>query len=158
MKMGKYHCGFCSTDTHQYCPGVIDQQDHGLYKCPCQCAWSTTHRCKVCDNRNIDEVDPQTWRCVDPQPCMQEVDRKRQAAKERLYPHGEPTTPTKKGKQCNCGCNESTSGGMFKPGHADKLVAGYAKDIKAKRMTRTEVEKHLYEISPGLLKKLENRL
>ena len=157
MKMGKYTCGFCSTDTHQYCPGVIDQHDHGLYKCPCQCEWSTTPWCKVCGNKTTEEVNPDTWRCTDALPCMQEFNRKRTEIRQQLYPHGEPTT-TKKGKECNCGCKESTSGGMFKPGHADKLVAGLVKEVKSERMTKAEVELKLRKISPGLLKKLAGRI
>lgn len=158
MKIGNYPCGFCTTDTHQYCPGVIDQNDHGLYKCPCQCEWSTTHWCKVCGNRTISEVDPETWRCIDALPCLQEYNRKRLITRELMFPHGEPVKSNPKGKQCNCGCKESTSGGMFKPGHADKLVAGLVKEVKNGAKTKKEVETQLKQISPGLLKKLAGRI
>jgi hypothetical protein len=47
---------------------------------------------------------------------------------------------------------------MFKPGHADKLVAGLAKDVKAGAMSEDDVREMLLHISEGLLKKLDARL
>lgn len=156
IKVGKYVCGFCLTNTHQYCPGVVKGKEDTLVACPCEC--EKTLRCKVCGNEQADEVDPDRWVCTDFNACMHELDIKRQRAKEMLYPKGFERTPRKEGKNCNCGCGESTSGGMFKPGHADKLVAMLAKEIKAGNKELEEVINFLADLSDGLLKKLEARI
>lgn len=162
IKISQHICGFCQTNSHDHCPSVIrnGDPDH-LVKCPCECPASQQLRCLVCNNRTDDEISPDTYTCKDAGACMAEYNRKRQAALDHLYPKGlethyRPTTNT--GKDCKCGCGERTSGGQFRPGHADKLVASLAKKIKAGGVSVDDAREMLLQISEGLLKKLDARL
>jgi len=156
IKTSKRPCGFCSTDTHQYCPGVVGEGDH-MYRCPCGCDKATARYCKVCGNDYADEVREETWTCEDAGQCMSRVDRKREELRHRLMPNGTPAKKTS-GKACNCNCGEETGGGLFKPGHADKLAKATAEQVKAGTLNYEDAVEQLTAISDGLLKKLDARL
>ena len=159
MTTSKWPCGFCSTDTHQYCPSVIVNGDGvSLIKCPCGCEQSQKVKCVVCGNQTADEINPDKFICNDATECMAVVNRKRANARMRLFPNGEVVPVKPKGAECKCGCGNNTAGGHFKPGHADKLVASLAKEIKAEAMTEDDAREMLLNISEGLLKKLDARL
>jgi hypothetical protein len=162
IKMSKHVCGFCSTDTHKYCPSVIRNGDPDeLIKCPCECEQSQTVRCVVCNNRQPEEINADTYTCNDPGACISEYNRKRQTALDTLYPNGQQThyrPVSKSAKSCKCECGEQTGGGQFRPGHADKLVANLAKEIKAGGIAEDDAREMLLHISEGLIKKLEARL
>lgn len=160
IKISQHICGFCQTDHHDNCPSVIQNGDpEHLVKCPCECPASQRLRCLVCNNREEGEIRPDTYTCFDAASCIAEQRRKRQAALDRLYPNGQTTfyraTST---KTCKCDCGEKTSGGNFRPGHADKMVASVAKEVKAGGMTEDDAKEMLLHISEGLIKKLEARL
>ena len=159
MKISKHPCGFCRTNAHQYCRSVVLNGDEvTLLKCPCGCDKSQSLRCVVCENRTQEEIDPEKYTCFDSLSCLQEYNRKRADARTKLYPLGEVTKPKPKGAECNCGCGNSTSGGLFKPGHADKLVAGLAKEVKTGAISEDDAREQLLRLSEGLLKKLDARL
>lgn len=159
MKISKHSCGFCSTGSHQYCRSVVVNGDEvTLVKCPCGCPASGQLRCVVCENRTEEEINPDTYTCLDPTACISEYNMRRASAESTLFPNGIEVKEKPKGGECNCGCGNSTSGGMFKPGHADKLVAGLAKDVKAGAKSEDDVREMLLHISEGLLKKLDARL
>lgn len=156
IKMSTQPCGFCQTDKHDYCPGVVGAEHR--YQCPCGCPKSTDKTCKVCGDKS--DVRDDTWICTEPAACVLRVDRKRQQVREHLYPHGAPDTvlQTKTGNDCNCGCGEQTSGGLFRPGHADKHAKNIAEMVKTGTLTKEQAIGKLNAISPGLIKKLEARL
>lgn len=159
MKTSKHPCGFCSTDSHQYCRSVIVNGDGAtLVKCPCGCDQSQQLRCVVCENKQQDEIDPERYACIDATACMGEYNRRRARAESLLFPNGIEIKEKPRGNECNCNCGESTGGGLFKPGHADKLVANVAKEVKAGAMTEDDAREMLLQISEGLLKKLDARL
>lgn len=159
MKTSKNPCGFCSTDSHQYCRSVIVNGDGvTLVKCPCGCDQSQQLRCVVCENRQQEEIDPERYACIDATACVNEYNRRRATAESLLFPNGIEIKEKPKGNGCNCNCGESTGGGLFKPGHADKLVASVAKEVKAGGMTEDDAREMLLHISEGLLKKLDARL
>lgn len=157
IKMSTKPCGFCLSNTHDYCPGVVGQDEH-RYQCPCGCPKSTTPYCKVCGETS--DIRPDLWVCVDPAHCMRRVDRKRAEVQDQLWPHGPPETAihTKTGKDCNCGCGEQTGGGKFRPGHADKYAKTLAAMVKAGTLTKEQAIGKANAISPGLIRKLETRL
>jgi hypothetical protein len=160
MKTSKWPCGFCSTDTHQYCPGAIYNGDEiTIVLCPCGCETSQLIRCLLCNNRNIEEVHPDKRVCLNAQTCVEEYNRKKRLSYENLYPKG-PTAvkAARTGKDCKCNCGETTGGGTFKPGHADKLVKKVADKVKAAEISEPEARKLLSGISEGLVKKLDARL
>ena len=158
VKTSKWACGFCSTDTHQYCPSVVVNGDGvTLVKCPCGCERSQQLKCVVCGNTTNDEINAEKYTCLDATECMAVVNRKRENARMTLFPNGVVVQQKPKGLECNCGCGNFTSGGLFKPGHADKLVAGLYKDIKDGVFTEDEVRERLLGISEGLIKKLDSR-
>jgi len=159
VKTSRHACGFCSTDSHQYCRSVVVNGDGvTLVKCPCGCEQSQQLRCTLCESRAQNEIDPELYICIDSLSCVSEYNRQKSDAIANLFPNGIETKEKPKGKECNCGCGNSTSGGLFKPGHADKLVAGLAKDVKAGAITEDHAREMLLGLSEGLLKKLDARL
>jgi hypothetical protein len=159
MKTSKTACGFCTTDSHQYCRSVVVNGDGvTLVKCPCGCDQSQKLRCVLCENTHQDEVDPEQYTCFDANACVSEYNRQRDSALNKLFPNGIEVKEKPKGKECNCNCGESTGGGLFKPGHADKLAASVAKEVKAGGMTEDDAREMLLHISEGLIKKLDARL
>lgn len=159
VKISKTACGFCSTDSHQYCRSVVVNGDGvTLVKCPCGCDQSQQLRCVLCENRHQEEINPELFVCNDATACVSEYNRQRDSALNNLFPNGIEVKEKPKGKECNCGCGNSTSGGLFKPGHADKLVAGLAKDIKQGTRQLDDVREQLLTLSEGLIKKLDSRL
>jgi len=159
VKTSKWPCGFCSTDTHEHCPSVVVNGDGvTLLTCPCGCPQSQITKCVVCGNKTADEVNPDKFTCLDATECMAVVNRKRENARLMLFPNGQVVPVKPKGRECNCSCGNFTAGGLFKPGHADKLVADVAKEVKAEAMTEDDAREMLLSISEGLLKKLDARL
>jgi hypothetical protein len=159
IQTSKYPCGFCTTDTHEYCPGAIYNGDQvTILICPCGCEQSLKLRCLLCGNRTSDEINPDRRVCEDTLTCVVEYNRKRTMTYERLYPKSKTAMAKPNGKDCNCSCGEKTNGGKFKPGHADKLVKNLAGEIKSGQITEDQAREHLVGISEGLLKKLEVRL
>jgi hypothetical protein len=159
MKTSKHPCGFCSTNTHSYCRGVVVNGDGvTLVKCPCGCDQSQQLRCVLCENKHQDGIDPELYTCIDTLACVSEFNRQKAEALGALFPNGIETKEKPKGSECNCGCGNFTSGGLFKPGHADKLVAGLARDVKAGAMSEDDAREMLLHLSEGLIKKLDARL
>lgn len=159
IQTSKHPCGFCATNTHQYCPGAIYNGDQvTILVCPCGCEQSLKYRCLLCNNKNQTEINPDKMICLDALACVSEYNRKRQITYDQLYPKATFTTKKTTGNDCKCSCGNQTSGGNFKPGHADKLVASLAKEIKAKAMTEDDAKEMLLNISEGLIKKLAARL
>lgn len=155
IKMSKRPCGFCTTGDHHYCPGVVGQEHK--YQCPCGCEHSTDKRCKVCGNTQADEVRDDTWTCTDAGECMRVVNRKREEIRHTLHPQGLPAKAPS-GKMCHCECGEQTGGGLFKPGHADKLAKATAARVISGELDYETAVEQLTAISDGLLKKLDARL
>lgn len=159
MNIAKHQCGFCTSGVHQYCRSVVVNGDGvTLVKCPCECEQSQSLRCTLCENRTQTDIDPETYTCLDVNACVREYNHKRSILHETLYPKGTAVKAKPKGAECNCKCGDSTSGGLFKPGHADKLVASVAKEVKTGAMSEDDAREMLLALSEGLLKKLDARL
>jgi hypothetical protein len=159
MNIAKIQCGFCTSGAHQFCRSVVVNGDGvTLVKCPCECEQSQSLRCTLCENRTQTDINPESYVCLDVNACVGEFNRKRSILRETLYPQGTAVKDKPKGAECNCQCGDSTSGGLFKPGHADKLVASLAKEIKAGAMAEDDAREMLLHLSEGLLKKLDARL
>lgn len=159
IKTSKHVCGFCKTNTHHYCPGRIRQKDgEELVACPCDCEYANTVRCLVCGNTRSDECDPERWVCHDAASCIREVDRKREKAKEQLFPQGHKSEIRANKPACRCECGELTGGGKFRPGHDGKFVSQIIKKVKAGEMTPAEAKDRVGLVSAGLLGKLVGKV
>lgn len=142
-------CGFCNGHgkhpTHDNCAvGTKHQGRHEKYKngvvwvCGCPCNEGRI-KCAHCGNRNDTEVDPTTWECFDIEGCratvkerwesnpfsqqLREIKEKVDMAKiENDKAKAERSTKPKTGT-CVCGCNGTTKGGKFLPGHDARFVS-----------------------------------
>ncbi|URM86945.1 hypothetical protein SEA_TYPHER_37 [Microbacterium phage Typher] len=144
IKPGKA-CGFCTTgNRHDLCPGgILNGNQTEVVLCGC-----TDHevitRCLDCGLRSLDEVDPQTWQCIDQESCASRRAKAREKSLVALYgssdtenplravpraekPEKAPSRP-KVGK-CLC-CGETTGGGLFRPGHDSKYLTRAVTEIR----------------------------
>lgn len=147
-------CGFCSDGNHQHCPSGVRNGDGRIWRCQCGCDRSQQIRCTDCGTRTPDNVNPETWRCIDPDACQARIEhslhnnatirqiRQIQAARgqdketnmsktkriaadaqtkatEAEAPKAKPAPP----RSCACGCEETTGGGLFRPGHDSRLLS-----------------------------------
>lgn len=143
-------CGFCNDGKHENCAvgtkhiGRHDKYPNGVvWACRCTDGGCTTGRrkCAYCNNRNTHEVNPETWECFDTDFCRATVEAKREndpfthqlreiqekatmakieESKDKAAKRAEakPKTGT-----CVCGCNGTTKGGKFLPGHDARFVS-----------------------------------
>ncbi|AYQ99492.1 hypothetical protein PBI_JOHANN_36 [Microbacterium phage Johann] len=136
IKPGKA-CGFCTTgNRHDLCPGgILNGNLTEVVLCGCTDHGVIT-RCLDCGVRSLDEVDPQTWQCIDQEACTARRAKAREKSLVALYGSsetGEPlrSVPAKekpakapskpKIGKCLC-CGETTGGGLFRPGHDSKYL------------------------------------
>ena len=125
-------CGFCAFgNRHDLCPSGV-YSNHKVHICACDCERANQIKCLECGNRTQDELNPQTWHCVDLDACRLEIQRQidnnptiqqirelREKSRERVAETrqsqkratGRPTS----GSCIHCG--EPTKGGKFLPGH-----------------------------------------
>lgn len=72
----EYLCGFCAVRAqdvqHTHCPGAIVNNGR-IAICPCGC--KPNPMCVVC--KRTDDVDPNTWRCIDLDGCEARMEAKR---------------------------------------------------------------------------------
>lgn len=141
-------CGFCATGNHTRC--VIGSKHKGrhekfpggvVWACSCTNGGCTTGRrkCADCNNRNTDEVSPETWTCIDSEGCkdlvdtrrandpfliqLSEIQEKTKMAKiENDKAKAEKVAKTKEPTFCLV-TGEPTKGGLFKPGMDARYVS-----------------------------------
>ena len=69
-------CAFCKNGVCGSCPGMLRVQDE-CWLCVC----GADHRpvyCHECKNENVDEVNVETWRCIDANVCHGRVQARRE--------------------------------------------------------------------------------
>lgn len=170
-------CGFCTWPTHAHgphiiederldpstthCPvGVLTQNGTLVLKCECVCSRNLI-KCFDCGvtQRADDkggEVNPKTWRCIDPDGCQARIQKRlaadpmiqqireararaSESTRETRVARAKATTPARPnaGKCLHCG--EPTKGGLFLPGHDSSFLAAAARDINERKRTLEEV-------------------
>lgn len=159
-------CGFCNTGNHAKCVIGTVKRNHQHYpggvawlcKCPHEVCTvlRTDHpaKCTECGNRNKDEVDPSTWSCIDTSDCAavvmarQDSDpllaRIREARTMAKITEDKKATAKKesapKTGTCVCGCNGTTKGGKFLPGHDARFVSTLVGAAEEKGFTKASVD------------------
>lgn len=155
-------CGFCNDKNHKACSvgvranGRRDAHPDGLiWACRCEneACGPGRRKCTYCNNRNTEEVDPGTWECFDIEACRASVQTKRESDplyhqmneikekadmakieenKEKAAKRAEakPKTGT-----CVCGCEGTTKGGKFLPGHDARFVSTLVKSTADAKFT-----------------------
>lgn len=180
-------CGFCGSGQHDQC--VIGTVMRKSTKYPggvvwlCQCPDDTCTairkkhpaKCTECHNREADEVDPKTWLCLDTEACHATVTARRdsdplladirKATEMAKITEGEKKATAKKATApktgtCVCGCNGTTKGGKFLPGHDARFVSTLVGQAEDKGFTKASLDagrKALkgVEASPALQAKFE---
>ena len=179
-------CGMCMTNDHDKC--VVGTKHQGRHlKYPygvvwqCGCCGTQRRKCADCGNRNTEEVNPDTWTCLDTESCQDTVERRREAnpffaqlrdiqervqmakiendkAKAEKRAAAKPKTGT-----CVCGCNGTTKGGKFLPGHDARFVStlvGKVTEANFKATVEKDARKSLREAgaSDALTAKFEKSL
>lgn len=145
-------CGFCKDGHHKYCPRAVKNGEARIWPCGCtdpDCRGGSILRCLTCKNETPGEISPAMWECLDPEACQVRVNKrlannpayqaikesnrmptaaKKAVAKAATKPKAEP-------RDCGCGCDEQTGGGLFRPGHDARLVSTKVKEVGEGRFT-----------------------
>lgn len=169
VKDGGHICGFCSTNSHDFCKAVIRNGDMSLIKCPCACTTNKTERCTECHTADPDHLG-RPWLCDDREACngrietrlaqsptYQQIKLLRTKIEETKTTTHTPRTTTKQGGLCLC-CGEPTRGGNFLPGHDSRWLVNWAERIKNNETTKTDALAEINKTSTHLAAKLEKRL
>lgn len=169
-QVGVARCGFCATNNHEKCPGGVRNgvgaKSGAIVRCQCGCGYNVL-RCLDCKNPKVEDIDPETWSCLDKDACAVRVQHRldtnpavaqirqikerhdmartdtlaqRRAARAATKPATkvEPATKAaKEPKECGCGC-ETLTGGNFAPGHDARFISGLVKEAQA---TKSEVKR-----------------
>ncbi len=67
-------CGFCSTGHHENCPSGTRNGNGSIHQCRCGCERSTQVKCTDCNSRDPQEVNPETWKCIDRDGCAARIE------------------------------------------------------------------------------------
>lgn len=155
IKPGKNRCGFCTTNHHGSCPGgVMNGSGEEVITCACDCERAGTPRCLDC-NRRGEDINPNTWRCVDPDDCRAFIEKRLQAdpiiqqirairadLADSNRPGAKLRTPRPPSNRVTTGkclhCGEATKGGLFLPGHDSAHVSNAVRDIRTGQTTLQE--------------------
>lgn len=169
-------CGFCNDNHHENCSigvkhaGRHDKYPNGVvWACRCEDGGCTTGRrkCAYCNNRNTEEVDPTTWECFDIEACRAKVETKREndpfthqlreitrradmakIENDKVKAESKAATKPKTGT-CVCGCEGTTKGGKFLPGHDARFVSvlvGSVADAKFTAKSEQAARKRLKDV------------
>ncbi|ASR83477.1 hypothetical protein SEA_CARPAL_32 [Arthrobacter phage Carpal] len=148
-RMGTLPCGHCMVSKHDACPGGVRNGNGQIILCACKkdgCR-AGQPRCTECHNTEANEIGP-NWKCIDRQDCEAEQERRLAAnptiqwirsetqkkavvtSEDSGAVEGPPArarvarTPRKPAEPtlCTCGCEGTTKGGKFLPGHDSKYL------------------------------------
>ncbi|QHB47201.1 hypothetical protein SEA_APPLECIDER_32 [Arthrobacter phage AppleCider] len=149
-RQGQHACGHCMVGHHDCCPGGVRNGNGQIILCGCKedgCR-AGQPRCTECHNTEANEIGP-NWKCLDRQDCEAEQERRLaanptiqwirsetqkkailQPSEDAGAPEGPPArarvsrTPRKPAEPtpCTCGCEGTTKGGKFLPGHDSKYL------------------------------------
>lgn len=157
-------CGFCSTNTHDYCKAAYRNGDGSILMCGCPCALTKAEQCSHCFT--TDKVNlTRPWLCGDRDACAARVQERlaNDQSFQRINSFLRGTiiknalvSPRSK-RQCLC-CDEPTSGGFFLPGHDSRWLKFWHNRVLASEVTKDEALAAVSEISAKLAEKLGKRL
>lgn len=152
-------CGFCQSGFHdRCCIGVKHQGPHVKYQngvvwiCGCEDCEIGRRKCAYCGNKTTHEVNPDTWECLDVEGCHALVEERRfndpllrqlreiqeiTMAKIEEAKTEKAATRVAKAKTgtCVCGCDGTTKGGKFLPGHDARFVSGLVGTVSEAKFT-----------------------
>jgi hypothetical protein len=152
-------CGFCGTGNHERCCigikhiGRHEKFPNGVvWACGCEAdsCQPGRRKCAYCNNTNTDEVNPETWECIDVEGCHALVEERRandpllvqlreiqeitmakiESDKAEKKAAAKPKTGT-----CVCGCAGETKGGKFLPGHDARFVSALVGQVSDAKFT-----------------------
>lgn len=178
-------CGYCAFGgNHHQCPGGVRNGNGSIHQCSCRATERCGQlRCTECNNRTPGEVGSD-WHCLNKTDCEIEQEKTAQnnptvmrirAIREAhgmdapVAPGTEPGTPgptktarssrppRKAGGPCLCGCEETTGGGKFKPGHDSKYLNKLVEKAARGGRHTSEAQDLAAEVSPAFLGKLRKR-
>lgn len=137
-------CGFCQFGpNHQLCPGGVRNGNGSIFLCECDepTCNAGKPRCTECNNRDEAEIGPD-WRCINRDDCADAVEarlsknstvKQIRAIREQLAKTELPASATqRRGEKsiakpasavCLCGCEGTTKGGKFLPGHDARYLS-----------------------------------
>lgn len=154
-------CGFCTPNhpnRHERCSvGVVHDGKHERYKngvvwvCGCDCN-TGRRKCHNCNNRNTEEVNPETWACFDTDACKATVTTRRErdpflaqlaqiketVAMAKIENDKQKAEKEQKAKEPTF-ClvtGEPTKGGLFKPGMDARYVSERVATVENANFTK----------------------
>jgi hypothetical protein len=159
-------CGFCNTGHHENCViGTVKRKSSKypggvVWVCRCPHEVCSTIRkdhpakCTTCGNRTPSEVDKETWLCIDTGACHATVTARRDsdpllASLRKAQEMAKITEGEKKATKakaapktgtCVCGCNGTTKGGLFLPGHDARFVSGLVANAEEKNFSKASLD------------------
>lgn len=81
-----WRCQYCASGHHGSCPGAVRQEKAGrqlLWLCKCPSTGHPGLHCLECKNDRPDELDPESWRCLDRWACEGRLETRR--SNSRVY-------------------------------------------------------------------------
>lgn len=148
-------CGFCQTGNHESCAIGTKMEKHAKYtdgvvwSCGCwdgSCETRSRLKCAYCGNKVEAEVDPRNWLCKDTEACHASVSARREndpflAQLKEIRStvmakiENDKTKAAPKTGTCVCGCEGTTKGGLFLPGHDARFVSTLVGQVEAAKFT-----------------------
>lgn len=158
-------CGFCQSGRHGDGDGGCsiatkhrgrhEKYPHGVvWACSCrevECATRSRRKCADCGNKVEAEVNPETYICFDVDACQALIEERREnnpftaqlrEIQERVKmakienDEAKAKTKTPKTGTCVCGCNGTTKGGKFLPGHDARFVSTLVATVAEAKFTK----------------------
>lgn len=178
-------CGYCKTETHQYCPRATRGMGPNpkIWLCPCdapECGGGSRLRCLECKTEKPGRVDPTRWVCYDGVECNARVETRLAAnpavqlmrdMKETAMARANairPATKTAPAKRAAAApksgvclvTGKPTSGGLFAPGMDARYISQLVTSVVEKEISVVDARKQLKSdgVSDALQAKFEKAL
>lgn len=168
-------CGHCKTGSHGNCPRAVRNPGgkNKIYRCGCEnadCQGGQILRCLDCKTEEQDQINPNTWACIDQEACRDRVQarldanpviqqigriRSKAMADEQAKAETEKVTKSKTG-ECLC-CGGETKGGKFLPGHDARHVSDQVALVLGGQKNEDEVRAYFTEKTSANLTAKFNR-
>lgn len=167
-------CGFCADGNHARCPHAIENgKVHGLWFCNCaepNCGGKILS-CIHCKKVH-DDVTPDTRQCVDRDACAARIQVRRDndpnyqniitiIEENKVAKVAEKAVKAEKAAKtgiCKCGCEGTTKGGNFLPGHDARFVSEQVGHVTGKNKTEAVARKEVLAVSESLAAKFDKSL
>lgn len=182
-------CGPCGTNQHDRCVvgskyddsrGKHQKYPEGIvWACRCTDGGCTSGRrkCANCSNRVTEEINPETWECLDIEGCRDTMNKRREAnpfyaqlreikenvAMAKIAENKTKAEKAEKAPKEPTFClvtGEPTKGGLFKPGMDARYVSERVADVTGKVRTEAQARKQMKDdgVSEALVAKFEKSL